>query len=102
MGKNFSVHGNGAVIIGDNCDIAPEVSFITGGHFIGGAKRRTGEGITRDIRVGNGCWVGARATVHNDIGDSCVVGSCSFVNKPIDGNSLAVGVPAKKKIRELI
>lgn len=31
IGKNFKVNGNGTVTIGDNCDIAPEVTFQTGG-----------------------------------------------------------------------
>ena len=66
----------------------------------GGAERRAGEGTTRDIKIGSGCWIGARSTIYNDIGNSCVIGACSFVNKPIEDNSLAVGVPAKK-IREL-
>lgn len=32
IGKNLKINGNGTVIIGDNCDIAPEVTFMTGGH----------------------------------------------------------------------
>ena len=101
IGKNFSVYGNGTVTIGDNCDIAPEVAFVTGAHAIGDAERRAGEGFNRNISVGNGCWLGARATIHNDIGNSCVIGACSFVNKKIEDNSLAAGVPAKK-IRDLL
>ncbi len=96
IGKRLSVHGNGIVTIGDCCDIAPEVTFVTGTHHIGDAKRRAGEGMIKDITVGNGTWIGARATVFNDIGDSCVIGACSFVNHPIENNSLAFGVPAKK------
>lgn len=101
VGRNFSVYGNGTVTIGDNCDIAPEVAFVTGSHIIGDAERRAGDGITTNISVGNGCWLGARSTIHNDIGNSCVIGACSFVNKPIDNNLLVAGVPAKK-IRDLI
>lgn len=28
IGRNLTVHGNGSVIIGDNCDIAPDVTFL--------------------------------------------------------------------------
>ena len=35
IGKNLIINGNGSVRIGDNCDVAPEVSFQTGGHEIG-------------------------------------------------------------------
>ena len=33
IGRNFTVNGNGWVSIGDNCDIAPEVTFQTGGAY---------------------------------------------------------------------
>ena len=42
IGKNLKVNGNGSVVIGDNCDIGPEVTFQTGGHEIGDASRRAG------------------------------------------------------------
>lgn len=42
VGRNLTVHGNGSVIIGDNCDIAPDVMFLTGEHRIGDAARRAG------------------------------------------------------------
>lgn len=44
IGKNLKVNGNGSVVIGDNCDIGPEVTFQTGGHEIGDASRRAGGG----------------------------------------------------------
>lgn len=101
IGKNFSVYGNGTVTIGDNCDIAPDVSFITGDHQIGNAERRAGKGVTQNINVGNGCWVGARTTLYNNVGNSSIVGACAFVNKPIEDNVLVGGVPAKK-IKDLL
>lgn len=63
IGKNLTVHGNGTVRIGDNCDIAPDVTFLTGGHRVGSAEHRAGPGETYHIAVGNGAWIGARATV---------------------------------------
>ena len=42
IGANLVIHGNGTVRIGDNCDIAPDVTFLTGGHAIGDAIRRAG------------------------------------------------------------
>ncbi len=102
VGKNLMINGNGNVTIGDNCDIAPEVAFQTGGHLIGDSARRAGKGITADITVGNGCWIGARSTIINNtkIGNSCVVASCACVTKDVEDNLLVGGVPAKI-IREL-
>jgi acetyltransferase-like isoleucine patch superfamily enzyme len=50
-----------------------------------------------ELVIGQNCWVGARVTVLDaaSIGDNCVIGACSLVNKPIPAKSLAYGTPAK-------
>lgn len=97
IGKNFRVNGNGSVIIGDNCDIGPEVTFQTGGHEIGNKNRRAGRGLTFHQTVGNGCWIGGGASVLNcvNIGDGCVVAGCACVVKDVPANMMVGGVPAK-------
>ncbi len=102
IGKNLMVNGNGLVTIGNNCDIAPEVTFQTGGHLIGTEERRAGEGVIFNQKVGNGTWIGGRTTILNNtnIGNSCVVAGCSCVINNIPSNVLVGGVPAKV-IREL-
>ena len=102
IGRNLVIHGNGTVKIGDNCDLAPDVVFLTGGHEIGSAERRAGEGYIKDIEVGNGCWLGARSTVLGgvQIEDGSVVAACACVVKTVSANTLVGGVPAKE-IRKL-
>lgn len=102
IGKNFKVNGNGTVTIGNNCDIAPEVTFQTGGHKIGSPHRRAGEGCIFSQTVGNGTWIGGRVTILNEtnIGNSCVIAGCTCVIHNIEDNSLVGGVPAKL-IRQL-
>lgn len=97
IGKNLKINGNGVVRIGDRCDIAPEVTFQTGGHKIGDAYRRAGKGEKFTQKVGNGVWIGGRVTIlgNTTIGDSCVIAGCACVTKNIEANSLAGGVPAK-------
>ncbi len=97
IGKNLVINGNGTVEIGDNCDIAPEVTFLTGGHEIGSAKRRAGKGLTTRQCIGNGVWIGGRATIvgNVEIRDGCVVAACSCVVKNVASNTLVGGVPAK-------
>lgn len=58
IGKHFRVNGNGKVVIEDNVDIGPEVTFQTGGHKIGAADRRAGEGCIFSQSVGSGTWIG--------------------------------------------
>ncbi len=102
IGRNFCVNGNGYVEIGDNCDIAPDVMFLTGGHEVGACHRRAGKGESYSISVGDGTWLGARATVlgNTKIGKGCVVAACACVINDISDNTLCGGVPAKT-IREL-
>ena len=97
IGKNFYCNGNGSVTIGSNCDIAPEVIFNTGGHKIGDATHRGGDGIIFCQKVGNGCWIGARSTFVNnvEIGSGCVVAACACVTKDFSNNVVIGGVPAK-------
>lgn len=102
IGKNLTVHGNGTVRIGDNCDIAPDVTFLTGGHRVGSAEHRAGLGETYHIAVGNGAWIGARATVtmNTAIGDGAVIAACACVIRDVPDNTLVGGVPARM-IKEL-
>ncbi len=97
IGRNFTVNGNGKVVIGDNCDIAPDVSFLTGGHKIGKKERRAGDGESYEIKIGAGSWIGARSTLlgNIEIGTNSVVAACTCVNKNIEPNTLCGGVPAK-------
>lgn len=97
IGCNLTVHGNGTVVIGDNCDLAPEVMFFTGGHQIGGPDRRAGTGESYEIQVGNGVWIGGRASIllNTRVGDGCVIAACACVTKDVPDHTLAAGVPAK-------
>lgn len=102
LGTNFTLHGLGQVQIGDCCDIAPDVTCLTGSHEIGDYSRRAGTGITNNISIGNGCWIGARSTIVGgaEIEDGCVVaaGACVVNSAPAD--TLIGGVPGKV-IKEL-
>lgn len=97
IGKNFKVNGNGTLVIGDNCDIAPEVTFLTGGHKVGDKHRRAGLGESYTITVGNGVWIGGRSTLLNNIyvGNGSVIAACACVNKNVKENELVGGVPAR-------
>jgi len=103
INRNFNIYGLGKVTIGDNCDIAPDVTFFTGGHYVGDVSRRAGPGRSYEITVGNGTWICGRTSILGDIkiGDSCVLAAGALVNKDVQDNSMVAGVPAKK-IKELI
>lgn len=95
----FYTGDNGDVLIGSNCDIAPEVVFVTGSHEIGSAKRRAGKGYCLPIVVEDGCWIGARVMILGGVtvGRGSIVAAGSVVTKSIPANSLVAGIPAKDK-----
>lgn len=98
IGMDFLCSGNGKVTIGNRCDIAPQVTIVTGSHEIGDIGRRAGKGRNDDVTIGEGCWLCARATVIGgvNISNSCIVASCACVVASVDNNNMVGGVPARK------
>jgi len=91
-----------AVTIGMRCDVSQDVLFVTGTHEIGSPNRRAGVGRSDAITVGDGCWIGARATLlgGTSLGNGVVVGAGSVVMGVFPNNVLIVGTPARV-VREL-
>ena len=75
LGCHFYTSAGTSIVIGDNCDVAPEVVFHTGTHAQGGTHRRAGPGRSASIEIGNGSWVGLGAKLLS----GAVVGSGSIV-----------------------
>lgn len=93
---------NGCLIeIGADCDIGPEVAFLTGTHQIGPSTRRAGSGLARPVRVGAGTWIGARSLILPgvNIGTGCIVAAGAVVTTDVPNNSLVAGVPGVVKRR---
>lgn len=89
-----------SIHIGENCDIAPRVVFITGTHEMGAPHRRAGRGKSLPISVGDGCWIGACSVILGGacIGKGCVVGAGAVVlGGEYADNSLILGVPAQTR-----
>lgn len=90
------------ITIGENCDIGFEAMFCTSTHQLGNSTRRAGTTECKPIVVGNGCWIGARATIlpNVTIGDACIIAAGAVVTKDCAPNGLYAGVPARR-IKEL-
>jgi len=98
MNTKFYSTGRAHIIVGNNIDIAPDCSIISGTHHIGGAARRAGPGRGEDVVIGDGTWVGAgcRILPGAEIGPGCVVAAGAVVLRgKYEANSLLAGVPAK-------
>lgn len=96
--------GRETITIGNNVWCACNVKFITITHETGGSEKRAGRQIFRPIEVGDGCWIGANATILPGvkIGKGCIIAAGAVVNKNCEPDYLYAGVPARpvKKLPE--
>lgn len=103
IGENFYANHNliildaNKVIIGDNVFIAPNCGLYTAGHPLDAEERNKGLEYAKPIQIGNNVWIGGNVVVLPGvkIGDNCVIGAGSIVNKDIPSNTVAVGNPCK-------
>lgn len=110
VGKNFFANYNctildvAKVIIGDNCQLAPNVAIYTAGHPVHPDTRNSGYEYGIEVTIGNNVWIGGNTVicpgVH--IGDNVVIGAGSVVTKDIPDMVIAAGNPCKviRKITE--
>ena len=108
VGKNFFANYNctildvAKVIIGDNCQFAPNVSVYTAGHPVHPDTRNTGYEYGISVTIGDNVWVGGNTVicpgVH--IGNNAVIAAGSVVTRDIPDNVVAAGNPCRV-IREI-
>lgn len=92
----------GGVEIGRRVGIGSHVRILTATHEIGNGRLRAGEWVTKAVRIGDGCWVGASVTILPGvtIAPGCVIGAGSLVTTDTEPDGLYVGVPARR-VRDL-
>lgn len=85
------------IVVGDRCDISQDALFVCGSHEMGDSSRRAGRGTAHDIVVGDGTWVGARATFlgGSGVGSGSVVAAGAVVRDKFPDNVVVAGVPAR-------
>lgn len=104
IGRNTFINYNcyfnteGGIKIGENCNIAYQVTFCTSTHEIGDKSRRAGKNISKPIEVKDGTWIGARSLIMPGvtIEEGCIISAGSVVTKNCEANGLYAGVPAKR------
>lgn len=103
VGKNFFANYNctildvAKVVIGDNCQLAPNVAIYTAGHPLHPETRNTAYEYGIAVTIGDNVWVGGNTVicpgVH--IGSNTVIGAGSVVTKDIPDWVVAAGNPCR-------
>jgi acetyltransferase-like isoleucine patch superfamily enzyme len=85
------------VHIGKGVRFGHDVLLLTFDHEIGPSEYRCGRLLAAPIRIGDGVWIGSRATVLPGvtIGNGVVVAAGALVTRDILPNTLVAGVPAR-------
>ena len=110
IGENFfsnyglTILDVGKVTIGDNAQIAPNVSIYTAGHPIHPDSRNSGYEYGIPVAIGDNVWIGGNAVILPGvtIGSNSVIGAGSVVTKDIPEWVIAAGNPCRvlRKITE--
>lgn len=103
VGKNFFANYNctildvAKVVIGDNCQMAPNVAIYTAGHPVHPDTRNTAYEYGIEVTIGDNVWIGGNTVicpgVH--IGSNTVIGAGSVVTKDIPDWVIAAGNPCR-------
>lgn len=92
------VGGDAPVEIGANVDIGPRVTIVTGTHILWETPHRAaGTGLSLAIRIDDGVWIGACATVLGgvQVGTCAMVAAGALVDRSVESRTLVGGVPAR-------
>lgn len=105
LAKAYSWYGTEPYLveIGNHVEITGGCQFVT--HDGAAWVLREFEGLEKidkfgKITVGNNVFIGLNTTILPGvtIGDNCVIGACSLVNKDVPSGEVWAGVPAKKDL----
>ncbi|WP_202565979.1 DapH/DapD/GlmU-related protein [Agreia sp. COWG] len=87
------------ITIGARCFFGPQTMIGTSTHEIGDHDQRAGDYVGGPVVIGDGCWIGARATILPgvNIAPGCIIAAGSVVAADTAPDGLYAGVPAVRK-----
>ena len=103
VGKNFFANYNCTILdvakvkIGDNCQMAPNVSIYTAGHPIHPFSRNSMYEYGKEVTIVDNVWIGGNTVICPGvtIGHNTVIGAGSVVTRDIPDWSVAAGNPCR-------
>ncbi|MFE2045978.1 sugar O-acetyltransferase [Streptomyces sp. NPDC059477] len=86
-----------AIVIGEDCQIGPNVQLLTPTHPLEPQPRRDKLEAAQPITIGDNVWLGGGVIVLPGvtIGENSVIGAGAVVTKDVPANTVAVGNPAR-------
>lgn len=102
VNRGVFVENSAPVTVGAHSGLGIGSMLVTVTHALGPHEARMGPWTAEPIVIGDGCWVGARATILGGvtIGDGVVVAAGAVVTSDCEADGLYAGVPARR-VREL-
>jgi acetyltransferase-like isoleucine patch superfamily enzyme len=93
------LHSSAHISIGARTAIGADVHVSCVSHELGAHDQRAGAVTNAPVTIGDGVWVGSRATILPGvtIGDGCVVAAGAVVTADCAPDGLYAGVPATRK-----
>jgi acetyltransferase-like isoleucine patch superfamily enzyme len=98
IGPLTVLDGSGGLAIGEYCSISAGVQIYTHDTVKWALSGGRAEYERAPVVIGSNCHIGSQAVIAKGvtIGDHCVVGACSFVNKDLPPYTVAYGVPCRQ------
>jgi acetyltransferase-like isoleucine patch superfamily enzyme len=95
IGPFTMLDGSGGLSIGDYCSISSGVQVYTHDTVAWAVSGGRSKSEPAPVRIGDFCYIGSQTVIAKGvaIGDHSVIGACSFVNRDIPPNTVAVGIP---------
>jgi acetyltransferase-like isoleucine patch superfamily enzyme len=104
IGPLTLLDGSGGLTIGAYCSISAGVQIYTHDTVKWALSGGTAEYEHAPVVIGSNCHIGSQTVIAKGVtvGDHCVIGACSFVNRDVPPYTVAFGAPCRVAGRVVI
>lgn len=97
IGPLTLLDGSGGLVIGGNCSIASGVQIYSHDTVKWAISGGVAQYEKSPTKIGDCCYIGPQSVIGKGvkIGNHCIVGACSFVDKDVPDYTVVAGCPAK-------